>query len=243
MNDNALGSMALRRWWLVVIAALLAAAAAAGWSESQPRDYEATAEILVTPVGGDDQTFLGVQVLRQVGDAGRTVQTAAAIVDSVPAARRAAGELGAGWSERRVRDEVDVQAQGATNVVAVTGRADSPGEASRLATQFARSALDVRRDQLAPQLRAAVGQTLLQLRRFGDRSSGYVNQLRARLDNLRTAQQTGDPTLSLAEAAPVPTERGGTPTWMIVAAALLAGGLVGLAAAMVLPASRSRVAA
>lgn len=226
-----------RLWWLVPALALLTAIAAFAWSQANPRDWSATAEILVTPIGSDETTFLGVPALRQSGDTARTVQTAAAVVDSVEASRRAARELGDGWSDQRVRDRTSVQARGASTVLAVTATTDERATAPRVANALAESALDVRREALIEPLDAAVSQTLSQLRRHRGDTSDYADRLRSKLDALRIAQQTGDPTLSLAEAAAVP-ERTGVPAWLLTIAGLLAGAALGVVALLLLDALR-----
>jgi capsular polysaccharide biosynthesis protein len=224
-----------RRWWIVPIVAVIAAAAAYAWIQANPRDYSATAELLVTPIAGGEDTFLGVPALRQSGDTARTVQTAAGLVDSVAAARRTAIELGVGWNEARVRGAVRVQALGASTLIGVTARTAQRADAQKVANGFADSALAVRRAELAVPLRAAVLQTLSQIHRARGRNTAYVNQLRVRLDNLRVAQQSGDPSISLSQRAEV-TSRAGVPAWMLLTAALLAGGAVGVAALLALDA-------
>ena len=145
-----------RRWWVPLLCALATVAAAYAYLETRPRDYEADAEILITPLGIDDRAFLGVQVLRAGGDPGRTVQTAAALVDSEAAAERTAEQLGPPWTTERVRDRTDVDARGGSTLLVVTGRAEKAAEAAELATTFARSALEERRARLAEQLRGAI---------------------------------------------------------------------------------------
>jgi len=226
-----------RMWWLVPALALITAIAAFAWSQANPRDWSASAEVLVTAIGSDETTFLGVPALRQSGDTARTVQTAAAVVDSVEASRRAAQRLGRGWSDQRVRDRTSVQVRGASTVLAVTATTDERADAARVANALAESALAVRREALVEPLEAAISQTLSQLRRHRGDPSDYADRLRSKLDALRIAQQTGDPTLSLAEAAAVP-ERTGVPTWLLTLAGLLAGAALGVAALLLIDALR-----
>lgn len=221
---------ALRRaWWLVVVVAVLAGAAALIARDASPRDYTASADILVTPIAADDTTFLGVPALRQTGDTARVVQTAVGLLDTVPAAQRAAADLGAGWSQSSVRGRTDVQARGASNLVAVTAHAKKSADAANLANAFAKASLALRKEQLAGSMQSAVLQAYAQLRRQHGRRSGYADQLRVRIDALRVAQSSGDPSLSLSQAATEPTGRSGTPAWLVVVAAIIAGGALGFA--------------
>src|SRR5437867_11592757 len=93
--EGALGPYmrALRSHRLLVLAiTLLALAAAIGWLAHRSPQYQAKAEILVSPLPQDDQTFLGIpDVLRDSpSDPTRTIQTAATFIDSPLAAALAA---------------------------------------------------------------------------------------------------------------------------------------------------------
>ncbi|MEA2130764.1 MAG: hypothetical protein QOJ85_3655, partial [Solirubrobacteraceae bacterium] len=77
-----------------VLVTLAAVGAAAALVATRSPTYQATAELLVTPLQQDDRTFLGIELLRDSGDPTRTVQTAAALISSPVAATRTARELG-----------------------------------------------------------------------------------------------------------------------------------------------------
>src|SRR3712207_349347 len=72
---------------LVALCTLAALAGCIAWLSQRSDEYEATAEILVTPLpsGTTDDPFRDLPILRDYGEATRTIQTAAAIVDSSPA--------------------------------------------------------------------------------------------------------------------------------------------------------------
>ena len=72
------------------------------------RPITATANILVTPLAQDDQTFLGLQVVREAGDPTRTVQTAATLIKSLQAAQRTAAQMGGDWTSKKVLDAITV---------------------------------------------------------------------------------------------------------------------------------------
>ena len=74
---------------LVVLTTLAFLAAALLWlSFARTPSYEATANVLVTPLPQDDEIFRGLQLLRDSGDPTRTMQTAASLMTSPEAARR-----------------------------------------------------------------------------------------------------------------------------------------------------------
>ena len=171
--------------------------------------YEATANLLVTPLPQDDETFRGLQLLRDSGDPTRTVQTASSVVESLEAARRTAQVLGPGWSTQRVKDSVSIAPEGESNILAVTGTAGDAGARRKLANTFTRQTLAVRRDALE----RAVGPLLDQLDARQRRSARLTPQAAAeledRINQLENVRTGNDPTLSISEPAEAPTSPSG----------------------------------
>jgi polysaccharide biosynthesis transport protein len=219
---------------LIGLVALAAVLAAGLWQATRPSTYEATAEILVTPAPDDGGPDRSLPLLRESGDRTRIVQTAATLVDSEGAARRTADELGAGWTPERVAGAVTVEPVGQTDVLAVTAQADDPELATSVANTFAESALGARADMLRPRLDAFLRQVQRELEAQDDPSSAVALELTQRLSELRAVAAAGDPTLSLTRLATTGEGPVGTPSWIIVAAALIAGLAVGVGAALVI---------
>ena len=68
---------ALRQHWLVVVLVVAAGVtAAAVYSFTTAPRYQASADLLVTPIDGNDETFTGINLLRE-GAESRSVLTAA----------------------------------------------------------------------------------------------------------------------------------------------------------------------
>ncbi len=222
------------RWWIVLAIFVVTTAGATYAALTQTRDYSASAQILVTPLDGEDAAFSGVQILRDSGDLARTVQTAVGLIDSDKAYRETAATFGPGWTERRLRSHIDVRAEGASNLVLVTGRDADPAVAARLATSFAKSGLTIRRRALADQLDTAIATSEARFTalRFPATRSAYASELQAAIDRLRTARAVRDPSLSLTAAAAVPVTRDGVSAGVLIAAGAGAGLLLGLVAAL-----------
>jgi capsular exopolysaccharide synthesis family protein len=239
-NEGAFGSYlrAIRAHPLVValvtVATLLSAVL---WLTLRADSYDATAQLLVTPLPQDDQTFLGLQLLRDSGDPTRTVQTAATLVESQQAADRAAQKLGKGWTGEEVLSRVEVEPQGESNVLAVTGRGSSAEEAMRIANEFAGSALAIRNEALATQIAAAITRLTTRL----DQQRGdQTDEQTARLEQLEAVRSEGDPTLSLSQPALEGTAVGaGKPVVLFLA--LLAGLALGSVAAILMEMADRRV--
>ncbi len=115
---------------LVVGVTALTVAASCVWLLVRADTYEATAQLLVTPLPQDDTTFIGVQVLRESSEPTRTTQTAATLASSRQAAQLTADRLASGWSVERVESSIDVKPQGESSVLAITAQADNAGLAA-----------------------------------------------------------------------------------------------------------------
>jgi Mrp family chromosome partitioning ATPase/DNA-binding winged helix-turn-helix (wHTH) protein/capsular polysaccharide biosynthesis protein len=206
---------------LTTIAALGVAAALLATREPT---YTSTAELLVTPLPQDDRAFLGTTLLRDSGDPTRTVQTAAALVDSPLAAQRAARRLGGGIDAQTVRANVNVQPLGESNILSVTASSTTADGAARLANEFAQSALAVRGEEIRSQV-DAVMQTV---------GPDPTPADRTRLAELRAVRDRGDPTLMLSQPAQAPQSSKGAPAWLVLALAAIAGFTLGSIAALLM---------
>src|SRR4051812_7815462 len=159
---------------LIVLAALVGAIL---YLALRSPSYEANADILITPLPQDDQTFIGVQVVRDSpADPTRTVQTAANLIDTPQAAGLAAKRLGDGWTLEKVQSAVDVEPKGGSNILSATATVGTSGaEAAKVANEYARSALDSRADTLKVQIDLA-------LKRLRDRSEEHTSELQSHVN-------------------------------------------------------------
>ncbi len=232
---------AVRGHKLVVVLALLAAiGGASAWLLLRSPTYEATAKVLVAPLPPDDTTFLGLQVIRDSGDPSRTVQTGAALLESPEAAVRAAKTLG-GSPPNAVASAVDVEPEGESNVLAVTARADDPGEGARLADAYARAALAVRGDQIRTQIDRLLPQLKTNRAALDAPSSVVGADLAAKINQLEAARAGEDPTLTFSQAAIPPASPVGAPPTLVLALALIAGLAIGSGAAVLLELVGTRI--
>lgn len=218
-------------WVLVVLIVLTTVGGAVAAITLRAPTYTATAKILVSPLPIDDQTFLGLQIVRDSGDPTRTVQTAAALIESRAAAALAAARLSPGWSAQRVEDATAVQADGQSNLLAITAKAHRPELAARVADEYARSALIVRQRAL----RGAVSQLMQRLAvrqrslRIGDPAREDIGRRLNQLEAVRTGQ---DPTMQLAAPAAIPDVPSDPPPWLLVLVAIVGGLGIGSSVAL-----------
>ncbi|WP_320672292.1 Wzz/FepE/Etk N-terminal domain-containing protein [Patulibacter defluvii] len=225
-RDGSLTSLvqALRnRLWVVIAVVVLVVGVAVLVSALREPSYEASADLIVTPVSADDPSFLAIPVLRESNDPSRTIQTAASVIKSPQIAAEAARRIGGGIDGSAVSDAITIEPLGASNLVSVTAQASSPQQAQKLASAYARAALDFR-DQL---VRTRVDAALA-----GITATDPTAQ--ARRVQLGIVRKVGDPTIGLAQDARVPTAPIGASKALTLAVALIAGLILGGLAALLM---------
>lgn len=219
---------------LVAVITLATVVAAFAWLQLRPDTYQASAQILVSPLDQSDDTFLGLDLLRDSGDPTRTVETAATLLYTPSVADQVAQEMGPGWSQKDVTDAVKIEPEGQSNILAVTAEADQPETAVRLANLFAEAALDDRRTRLRDQLDEEI--TELNRQRDGlspgDESSAAA--LTERIAQLTSLSTKGDPTVALSRPATPPEGPEGIGAAMLLPVALIVGLLLGSGTALLL---------
>lgn len=242
-SPGAVFARAVRAHWrfVALITVLATLAAALALALRAPR-YEARAQILITPAAQDDETFVGLDVLRDTGEPTRTAQTAAALLESTDAAQVVARQLGDEWNESKVLEAVDVAPQGESDVLGVTAVAESPELAARLANEFARAAVATRFERLNGQLRARIEQLRAQSRAVSGTGSEAELDLAQQVNKLETVRASGrDPTVGLAQTAAPSTTRLGAPASLVGLIAVLTGLVLGAIGAVGLEVVSGRV--
>ena len=219
---------------LIAFVTLLTVVTALAASSAREATYEASAQILVTPIPETERSLPQLPLLRASSDRTRVAQTAANLLDSPAAAELAAEQLGGGWTADSVAAATDILPEGESDILAVTAEADDPDVAARVANAFAESALVARQEAVAPILESRIEQLEDELRAEPDPSAPAAVDLAERLATLRALRSDdGDPTLSLTQPAEAPTSASGPSRSILVMAGLLAGFALGLGIAIV----------
>lgn len=218
-------------WWLVVLALLLSVGGAMAYLYTADKVYEARAELLVTPVPDSADLPLSLGLLRESADPTRNLETVARLVTTTPVAVRARNALGLPNSVRSLLDRVEAQPVAQSDLVAVTATAPSARGAERLADGFANALVAERTermraalDTILPPLRRSLGR----IRREARATSPLADKIRE-LDGLR-----GDPTVRLETPADLPTRPVSPRPALTIAAAVVAGLVVGFGAVFAL---------
>ncbi len=238
-TEQALGPYlrSIKRNWLLVIGVMLVCAIVADLTilRTNP-NYQASATVLVSPLPQGDSDFFNTGVVLETGEPARTVQTAAALIDSAPAAQKAAIALGAGWTEQRVMNATSVSPRGESYVLEVTGQAESPALAAKVANAFANAAVRYRGEIVTRNINSqleALNSRLHSLSGAGNSESTLAGQLGARVAALSAAQAGGaDPTLAVIGLATPNGSPTGAPQWLITLLSLIGGFAIGSVAAL-----------
>jgi capsular polysaccharide biosynthesis protein len=219
---------------VVILVALATVVASAVYLAVRSPDYEATTKLLVQPIPADDQTFLGLPLLRDTGDPVRTMQTAAGLVESPAAAALVVKDQGGDTTTKKVLDKVKVSPEGQSNILGVTGTAGSADSAARLADQFSRAVLQVRSREIAAA--ATRLRSNLQAIRLATPITNTASRadLATRIDQVNSLVGGTDPTLQLSQTAIPPSSAKGPSSALILALAVIAGLLLGSVIALLM---------
>ncbi len=186
-----------------------------------PPTYEATATVVVTPLSGEDAPA-GMPVFRDLGDPIRTIETAAALLETRRAAQLSADRLGRPWTTAQVEDAITVAPQGQTNLVQVVAVAGTPDAAARLANTYTTATLDLRSQALTSASTAALAAAT---RRILENPAGSATASAAqtRSTTLELLKSYGDPSVVEGQEAVPASAPIGLPTTVALAVSLVAG--------------------
>ena len=221
-----------QHWPFIVGSVALAIAAALAYLATVESRYEAHADILVSPVSPNDETLIGLPVIRDSGE-GRGVLTAARLVKTPQVADGVRAQLRLRVPRDDVLASAHVEPQEQSNIVTVTAEASSPAQAAAIANAFAVAVIAERTRVFQRELRQMV-------RRLSNRlddlpaTSREGAALADRLGGLRGLIGARDPTLQIASLAVPPAN----PSWprpvLSIAAAILVGFVLGIGVAIAL---------
>jgi capsular exopolysaccharide synthesis family protein len=222
------------RKWLIALTVLLTTLAAVAYVVTAEPVYEAEADLLITPVARDDTTLTGLGLIRDSSDPTRDVETAARLVTTTDVARRVRRELELTSEPRDLLRQVSAVPVAQSNIVAITARGSSPGEARDLANAFGTAAVADRTGQLHRQLDRSIEDLRRRIGQQGPDAATGPGSLRAQLTQLQTLRTAPDPTMRLETRADAPNTPVSPRTRASIAAGLLAGLILGVGGAFAL---------
>lgn len=234
------GTPAARAWFVVLTLTAIGAAAAAGYALTAPKQYDATAQILVTPVPAGDPVYAGLGILDETSGRRTAAATAAVLVRSPQIADAVRAQLGIHGSSAALLQELHTGAVGSSDVVAVTVEDSSAVSAAELANAFVDAFLAQRATVFQSQLTSVIRRD----EQLGAGATGRQSAtLAQRLVVLRSLQGQPDPTVRRGSSATAPasaSSMGAAETIGIGAGAGLGAGLAAAFALAALGRARRR---
>ena len=234
---------AVRHHWLLVAVIVLAGVGAAlAYSLTAEKRYEASTDVLVTPIESGDPTFIGINVLRE-GSQSRSVLTASRLADTPQVAERVIDDLGLDESPEELLRSVEIQPQEQSNILTIVATAADPARAAEIANGFADALIELRTEAFQDELDAVVERLRRQLSAIppAERSSPEAVAISQRLGDLSALTGGDDPTLHVSSSAVPPTAAAWPRPVLSVAVALVASLLLGVGVAVALELTSPRV--
>jgi Mrp family chromosome partitioning ATPase/capsular polysaccharide biosynthesis protein len=175
-------------------------------SATSAKRYESTADLLVTPVSGNDDTFLGIDVFRESSDQSRSVLTVAHLVNSEQVAATAKTRLHSRLSPADLLRHTDVQPVGQADIVSIKATARNSNAAAAIANAFAAAIIQERTASFQHDVVTQLARVKAYLRTVpaGSQDSNQAITLQQRIAQLVPLIGAPDPTLRLASAATPP---------------------------------------
>jgi capsular exopolysaccharide synthesis family protein len=215
------------RIWLIVTAVAITTAIAIIYVATATKVYHAQADLLVTPVSGDNPAYNSLGLIRESADPTRDVETASKLVTNISVASRVQKAIDSSRTPQSLLDSVSAEPIAGSNVVAVGADGSSPQGARQLANAFARQAVGDRTAQLHSQVNALIPQLENQLKQGSPGQASIADQL-AQLEALRASP---DPTMRVQTTAVLPTGPSSPRPLLSIVGGIIAGLILGIAAA------------
>lgn len=234
----------LREHWLLIATLVVGAVAAAAlYSFTAEEQFEAEADLIVTPVSASDETFLGTSVLRESGVQSNSVLTAARLIRTPEVAEAVRDRLGGQIGRDELLGMITVEPISQSSIVAIRATAADGESAATIANAFAEAVVDQRSELFQQDIDAKIERLESRLDEIADneRLRGEAAAIQERLSHLRALVGADDPTIRVTSEA-LPAE---SPVWpqpaLTIAVALVAALLLGMGAALALEFVNPRV--
>ncbi len=198
--------MLRRRWRIVVMVMVLTTAAALASSLSSPKQYEATAKLLLRADEPIEALVGRAPGGGSTADPERETNTKVALIKLETVADRVANKLGLSIPTQELLSQVSAEVEGTSDIVAITVRDRDPRQAARIADGFAEEYVAFRRESAQRSIDEAVALARTRLNSLDPvaRASAEGRQLEARQRELEIASslQTGGAEVVLRAAVP-----------------------------------------
>jgi Mrp family chromosome partitioning ATPase/capsular polysaccharide biosynthesis protein len=221
------------RFKLIALTVLVTTLAAALYVGTAQKTYKAEADLLVSPISGQDSTLNSIPgLIHESNDPTRDVQTAARLVTTINVARLAKQKLNTDRSARSILTDIQAAPVAQSNIVAVTATGSSAVSAQNLANVFAGAMVQDRTSKFHDQLDAAIKALKPQVAQLPKEAPGIqLDPLRAQLSELETLRAGSDPTVRVETQADRPTSAAWPKRNFSIIAGIIAGLALGIGGA------------
>lgn len=220
------------RLWLILVTLAITTGIAALYVFTATKTYEAEADLLVTPVTGNDPALASLGLIGESADPTRNVETASRLVTNIDVAEAVKKALRSPLDARALLTKVTAVPVAQSNIVAVTATETSPGAAKQLADAFATQAVATRTrgvheqiERQLPILRSKLGS--VGSGKFGLGDASIAEEV-AQLELLASGPT---PDMRVQILAALPTSQASPRPVLSIAAGILAGAILGTVAA------------
>jgi capsular exopolysaccharide synthesis family protein len=194
------------------------------------KTYEAEAELLVTPVSGNDPVLASLGLIGVSADPTRDVETASRLVTNLNVAEAVKKQLRSSLEPSSLLGKVTAIPVAQSNIVAVTATETSPEEAKRLADAFANQAVKTRTESLHEQIDRQLPVLRAELGSQGSTGAGEES-LAGQVAQLQLLASGPTPDMRVETEAALPTAQSSPRVTLSIAAGILAGLILGIVAA------------
>lgn len=217
--------------WFILLTTAVCVGAAVLYLSLADKVYEAGSDLLITPVPRDNETLIGLGLPHESVDPTRDVETIARLIKNQGVARLVVEQLGLDLSASELLEDVDATPVASSNIVSVTGRANDSEGAARIANAFAAAAVAQRTARMHAQLDLVIPQLRRQIESLNPTDQAR-EPLLVSLRDLQALRALKDPTIRLETPAEPPRSQVSPRPTLSIAAAILAGLLIGAAGAL-----------
>lgn len=211
---------------VVFLAPILIASA---WVALRPATYVAAARVVVDPIS-DAEDLRALPLIHRFGEPTRTVQTAAAVIESREIAGVAAENLGGTWTADEVLENIAIVPVGQSNVLELRGTSGDETSAVELANAYTDAVFEVRNAALLSVVSVELQE--LEARLAVEENAAVRIGIEELMSDLRLLRS--DPTLQLTEMASVAEPYGQRSAAITLAVSIVVGALLFAMASLVL---------
>jgi capsular polysaccharide biosynthesis protein len=220
------------RFKLIVLSVFVTTLAAAVYVGTAQKTYKAEADLIITPIAGQDTTLNSIPgLIRESSDPTRNVQTAARLVTTIDVARRAKEKLKTNRSARSLLGDVQASPIAQSDLVAITAAGSTASSAQNLANVFADAVVDDRTAKFHEQIDIRIKALRPQVAALKEPPGSPPSALRTQLSELETVRAGNDPTMRVDSRADKPTSAAWPKRNLSIIAGIIAGLALGIGGA------------